>query len=85
MWVQSLGQEDPLEEGMETHSIILVWRIPCTEEHVGYGPQNRKESDATEGVQHTHAFIDSFTGHTLSLIGCSGQGTKYKSSFKQRI
>ena len=27
-WVQSLGQEDPLEEGMATHSSILVWRIP---------------------------------------------------------
>ena len=27
-WVQSLGWEDPLEEGMETHSSILVWRIP---------------------------------------------------------
>ena len=31
-WVQSLGQEDPLEEGMATHSSILVWRIPWTEE-----------------------------------------------------
>ena len=28
----SLGQEDPLEEGMETHSSIFVWRIPWTEE-----------------------------------------------------
>ena len=31
-WVQSLGQEDPLEKGMATHSSILVWRIPWTEE-----------------------------------------------------
>ena len=30
--VQSLGQEDPLEEGMATHSSILTWRIPRTEE-----------------------------------------------------
>ena len=30
--VQSLGQEDPLEKGMATHSSILVWRIPWTEE-----------------------------------------------------
>ena len=30
--VQSLGQEDPLEKGMETHSSILTWRIPWTEE-----------------------------------------------------
>ena len=28
MWGQSLGQDDPLEEGMATHSSILVWRIP---------------------------------------------------------
>ena len=30
-WVQSLGQEDPLEKGMATHSSILAWRIPWTE------------------------------------------------------
>ena len=33
--VQSLGQEDPLEKGMATHSSILAWRIPWTEEHSG--------------------------------------------------
>ena len=31
-WVRSLGQEDPLEEGMATHSSILAWRIPWIEE-----------------------------------------------------
>ena len=31
-WVHSLGLEDPLEEGMATHSSILAWRIPWTEE-----------------------------------------------------
>ena len=35
MWVQSLGQEDPLEEGMATHSSILAWRIPRTEDPGG--------------------------------------------------
>ena len=35
MWVQSLGQEDPLEEGMATHSSILAWRIPWAEEPGG--------------------------------------------------
>ena len=30
-WVRSLGWEDPLEEGMATHSSILAWRIPWTE------------------------------------------------------
>ena len=31
-WVRSLGQEDPLEEGLATYSSILAWRIPWTEE-----------------------------------------------------
>ena len=35
MWVRSLGQEDSLEEGMATHSSILAWDIPWTEEPGG--------------------------------------------------
>ena len=35
MWVRSLGQEDPLENGMATHSSILAWEIPWTEEPGG--------------------------------------------------
>ena len=34
-WVQSLGQEDPLEKEMTTYSSILAWRIPWTEEPSG--------------------------------------------------
>ena len=34
-WVPSLGREDPPEEGTATHSSILAWRIPWTEEHGG--------------------------------------------------
>ena len=34
-WVQSLGWEDPLEEGMATHSSILAWRSPWAEEPDG--------------------------------------------------
>ena len=37
--VQSLGQEDPLEEAMTTHSSILAWKIPWTERNLtGYNP-----------------------------------------------
>ena len=43
-WVWSLGQEDPLEKGMATHSSILTWRIPWTEEP-GRG---HKQLDTTE-------------------------------------
>ena len=35
-WVRSLGWEDPLEKGMATHSTILAWRIPGTEEPDGF-------------------------------------------------
>ena len=37
-WVQSLGQEDPLEKGTATHPSILAWRIPWTEEPGGLQP-----------------------------------------------
>ena len=48
--VQSLGQEDPLEEGMETHSSVLSWRIPWTEEPGGLqstGSQRIRPTEAT--------------------------------------
>ena len=44
MQVQSLGWEDPLEEGMATHSSILAWRIPWTKEP----GRRRKELDMIE-------------------------------------
>ena len=47
-WVQSLGQENPLEKGMATHSSILAWRISWTEEPGGLSPWVHKESDTTE-------------------------------------
>ena len=60
-WLQSLGWEDPLEEGMATHSSILDWRIP-----MGRGawwatlmfvtpcsPRGRKESHVTEVTKHS--------------------------------
>ena len=46
--VQSLGREDPLEKETATHSSILAWKIPWTEEPVGYSPRGFKESDTTE-------------------------------------
>ena len=46
MQVQSLGQEDPLEEEMATHSSVLAWEMLQTEEPGG--PWGRKELDMTE-------------------------------------
>ena len=45
-WAQSLGQEDPLEKGMATHSIILAWRIPWTEEPGGL------QSTGSQSIRH---------------------------------
>ena len=46
--VLSLGWKDPLEKEMATHSSILAYRIPWTEEPGGLGPWSRKELDMTE-------------------------------------
>ena len=54
---QYLGWEDPLEEDMTTHSSILAWRIPWTEDLAGYSSWGGKESDTTERL-------------TLSLSRC---------------
>ena len=47
-WVRSLGWEDPLKKEMATHSSILAWRIPWTEELGGLQSTGRKESDTVE-------------------------------------
>ena len=61
-WVQSLGREDPLEEGMATNFSILAWRIPMGQRSLlGYSPRGHKESDTTEWLstaQHTYRDID---------------------------
>ena len=53
-WVWSLSQEDPLEDGMATHSSILAWRVPWTEEPCWLQSKSCKESDTTEWLVHTH-------------------------------
>ena len=49
-WVQSLGQEDPLEKGMTTHSSILAWKSHGQRSLTGASPQVGKKSDAAEGA-----------------------------------
>ena len=59
-WVQSLGGEDPLEKEMATHSSILAWRIPWTEE------LGRKEMNFPTRVQcYVSFFSFSFLWETL--------------------
>ena len=66
MQVQSLGQEDPLEEGMATHSSILAWRIPWTEEPGS--PWGHKELDTTEQLNNNNLFSSC---SLITSYGCS--------------
>ena len=51
-WVRPLGQEEPLEEGMATHSSILAWETPRTEEPGGLQSRGLQESDTTEHLNY---------------------------------
>ena len=65
-WVQTLGWEDPLEEGMAAHSNILAWRIPWTEE------PGKLQSMGSQSVEHDwvtkHSTIHSFIDYELIKI-----------------
>ena len=66
-WVQSLGQEDSLEKGMVTHSSILAWRIPWTEEPGRLHPWGCKELDVT--VTFTFSLgLFSYSFHSVYLL-----------------
>ena len=56
-WVRFLGWEDPLEKEMATHSSILAWRIPWTEEPGGLRSIGLQESDMTEQLNHQTMLI----------------------------
>ena len=63
-WVWSLSWEDPLEKGMATHSSILAWRIPWTEEPDGLqftGSQRVGQDWVTNTHKHTHTHIHTHT------------------------
>ena len=60
-WVQSLSQEDSLEKGMVTHSSILAWRSPRTEEPGGL------QSTGSQRVRHYRA-TNTFTFTFVSII-----------------
>ena len=67
--IRSLGWEDPLEKEMATHSSILAWRIPWTEEPGRLQSVGCKESDMTEQLTHTYVVkISSFSSSYISLL-----------------
>ena len=75
-WAQFLGQEDPLEKEMATHSSILAWKILWIEELAGCSPWGHKESDTTERLHSlTHSCL-----YTLLLDfpgGSDGKASAY--------
>ena len=72
--VQSLGQEDLLEKEMATHSSILAWEIPWTEEPGGLQSMGWKELDTTEQPTHVHACTHTHTHtHTYTCASLVAQ------------
>ena len=78
-WIRSLGQEDPLEKGMATHSSILPWRVPWTEEPGGLqsmGLQIVRHDWATDKINgaptfhihQAHFATDCFKSHVYLLF-----------------
>ena len=88
--VQSLGWEDPLEKGMSTHSTILAWRIPWTENLAGYNPWghrvgHNRGTNATEYVLYDFchkARLHSFQEISYTLKQAEAADTFLKSKTK---
>ena len=68
MWVQSVGQEDSLEESMATHSSILAWRIPM---------DKRAWRATVHGVTKTRTRLTNSAQHCVILGGLSCNGVKH--------
>ena len=84
-WVRSLGQEDPLEKEMATHSSILAWRIPWTEDLGGLQSMGRKESDTTERLHFHFALTNRKENKSLKIrLRSVVTMENYKSSYISR-
>ena len=75
-WVQSLGWKDLLEKEMATHSSILAWKIPWTEEPGSYSPWGHKESD-TEWL---HFLGGEMANASVSILDSEPLPTEVKNS-----
>ena len=70
-WIQSLGWKDPLEKGMATHSSILAWRIPWTEE--------------PEGLQSMDFLIWGIHQIIIRTFFCPCQTSNLKNTFRRNV
>ena len=66
MWRWSLGWGDALEEGMATHSTVLVWRIPWTERLAGYSPRGHRVRHNWSNLACKHGYYG--YGYILSFL-----------------
>ena len=76
-WVQSSGQEDPLEKEMATHSSILAWKIHGQRSLVGCSSWGHKESDTTEQLVY-HGRIKKKTNKVSSYQGAETNNAESK-------
>ena len=60
MQVQSLGLEDPLEEGMDPHSSVLAWEFHGQRNMTDYSPWGHKELDMTERISRNMWLADTY-------------------------
>ena len=58
-WVRSLGQKGPLEKGMATHSSILAWRTPWTEQSGGL-PSTGSQRVGHDAATNTHTYANAY-------------------------
>ena len=68
MQVLSLGQEDPLEKGMATHSSILAWEIPLAEEPGRLQFMGSQESDTSEGLKNNNLHGKAVCSYVVSSL-----------------
>ena len=66
--VRSQGPEDPPKKEMATHSSILAWRIPWTEEPGGYSPRGHKKKNTTERLHIKYSSVVHFC--SIFFLGC---------------
>ena len=75
-WIRSLGWEDPLEEGMATHSSILAWRIPKDRGVLWATVYRVAESDMTEQLSRYSLIVDITQILTLKMLLKNTYGPK---------
>ena len=73
-WVQSLGWEDSLEKGNSTHSSILAWRIPWTEDPIRFQSKGSQRDGYDQATKHMYHLSIQFHRVIIDIEPCGIQG-----------